>query len=315
MQGIKNMVSVVMPVYNAERYIARAIDSILGQTHSNLELVIIDDCSTDKSMLIVNQYNDSRIRIIHNESNKGIAYSRNAGISHSRGEFIALMDDDDISMRERFELQVAFLRKHEDVDIVGGRAQWIDENDKPLSDITNVYFDSNMIKAKFLLYNAFWNCEVMFRKAIVEKYGYWYQDDMYGMEDYHFWIRYSKMCKMSNINELVLQHRKSDSAETNRVSKYHKDERRKIFNELRKMSIEMSGIMIPSTTLYILNYFFNSADDGQCTNIYEAEQLFHALAEMVSQGYAQRLEYADEIASVCKEYFVEMMKKSNIMWW
>ena len=88
-------ISVIMPVYNAERYIKIAVDSILNQTFKDFELIVIDDKGTDDSIKIVEEISDPRIRILHNEKNCGIAFSRNRGITEAKGEYLALMDDDD----------------------------------------------------------------------------------------------------------------------------------------------------------------------------------------------------------------------------
>ena len=121
-------VSVIMPVYNAEKYIGYAIESILKQNYSDLELIIINDQGSDKSMDIVRSYNDSRILIIDNECNKGIAYSRNRGIEAATGEYIAIMDDDDWAPEYRLGVEVEYLDNHPDISVVGGAANIMDEN-------------------------------------------------------------------------------------------------------------------------------------------------------------------------------------------
>ena len=96
-------ISVIMPVYNAEKYIRKSIESILYQTFEDFELVLIDDCGNDKSMEIARQFSDERIRIIENADNIGISSSRNRGIKESHGKYIALMDDDDIVILHWYE--------------------------------------------------------------------------------------------------------------------------------------------------------------------------------------------------------------------
>ena len=93
----KPLVSVIMPAYNGEKYIGAAIESILNQTYDNFELVIIEDKSTDNTLKVIQEYNDSRISLFLNSSNRGIAYSTNLGIAKSKGEYIALLDDDDLA--------------------------------------------------------------------------------------------------------------------------------------------------------------------------------------------------------------------------
>ena len=104
--SVEPLVSIIMSVYNSEDYLKEAIDSILGQTYANLEFIIIDDASTDRSLDIVKSYNDKRILLIKNEVNIGLAASLNKGIEIARGKYIARMDSDDISLPERCEKQV-----------------------------------------------------------------------------------------------------------------------------------------------------------------------------------------------------------------
>ncbi len=119
------LVSVIIPVFNGEPYLAEAIESILTQTLSNLELVIVDDCSTDSSAAIVRDYagRDERVRLVQHDRNQGSASARNSGIAASRGEFIAAMDCDDISLPQRLEKQVGFLRSHPDIGVLGSFLQ------------------------------------------------------------------------------------------------------------------------------------------------------------------------------------------------
>ncbi|MCE2470633.1 MAG: glycosyltransferase family 2 protein [Anaerolineae bacterium] len=115
------LVSVVMPVYNGGKYLGEAIESILSQTLSDLELVIVDDCSTDGSAAIAREYTnrDERVRLIQHDRNQGEASTRNSGIAASRGEFIAAMDCDDVSLPRRLEKQVGFLQSHPNIGLVG----------------------------------------------------------------------------------------------------------------------------------------------------------------------------------------------------
>lgn len=105
------LVSVIMPVYNAEKYLGEAVTSVLNQTYRNLELIIIDDCSKDKSLKIAHSYaqNDARVRVIIGETNQGVARVRNRGIQEARGEYIALLDSDDVWREDKLERQVRLI--------------------------------------------------------------------------------------------------------------------------------------------------------------------------------------------------------------
>ena len=119
------LVSVVMPVYNSEKYVAEAIESILGQTFSDFELIIVDDGSQDRSPEIIREYErqDDRVRLLRQEGNMGVATARNRGIDEAGGEFLALMDSDDISLPTRLEQQLRFLQENPDIGAVGVRSK------------------------------------------------------------------------------------------------------------------------------------------------------------------------------------------------
>ncbi|MCY3864790.1 MAG: glycosyltransferase family 2 protein, partial [Chloroflexi bacterium] len=122
------LVSVVMPVYNREIFVAEAIESILEQTFSDFEFVIVDDGSQDRSPEIIRQYErrDDRIRFLAFKQNKGKAAAKNFGIEAAQGQYIAGMDSDDVSLPQRLEKQVEFLRANPDIGVVGTRARLTD---------------------------------------------------------------------------------------------------------------------------------------------------------------------------------------------
>ena len=115
------LVSVILPVFNGETYLAEAIESILTQTLSDLELIVIDDCSVDGTAAIIRDYanRDERVRLVRHDHNQGMPSARNSGIAVSRGEFIATMDCDDVSLPQRLEKQAAFLEANPDIGVVG----------------------------------------------------------------------------------------------------------------------------------------------------------------------------------------------------
>jgi glycosyltransferase involved in cell wall biosynthesis len=102
-------ISILMPVYNGEKYLREAIDSILNQTFTDFEFLIVDDGSTDNSVEIINSYQNSRINLVKNDKNEGLVYTLNRGLSLAKGEYIARMDCDDISLPERLKKQIDFL--------------------------------------------------------------------------------------------------------------------------------------------------------------------------------------------------------------
>ncbi|MDD4353774.1 MAG: glycosyltransferase family A protein, partial [Candidatus Nanoarchaeia archaeon] len=122
-------ISVIMSAYNTERYIAEAIESILNQTFKDFEFIIIDDGSTDDSLKIIKRYvkKDRRIKLIHNKKNIGLTKSLNKGLKIAKGQYIARMDADDISLPQRFQIQYDFLEKNKDIFLIGTTAFLIDD--------------------------------------------------------------------------------------------------------------------------------------------------------------------------------------------
>ena len=106
------VVSVIMPVYNAAKYLQKAIDSILHQTLSDFELIIINDCSTDNSDAIINSYNDPRIKYIRQPQNNGVVAAMNTGLAAVQSNYVAVMHADDISFTNRLEKEFSYLEKH-----------------------------------------------------------------------------------------------------------------------------------------------------------------------------------------------------------
>lgn len=125
---IKGLVSIIMPVYNSEKYIDDAIQSVLSQTYSNWELIIVNDGCTDKTVEKIKSYKDERIFLYNLDKNMGRGFARNYAIKQCRGEFVAIFDADDISLPRRLELQVKFLNYHKEISIVGGQALYFSDN-------------------------------------------------------------------------------------------------------------------------------------------------------------------------------------------
>src|SRR5262245_55227910 len=125
-------VTVVIPVYNREKYVAAAIESILAQTFSNFELLVIDDGSTDGSREVIQSFRDLHVHLVCNETNLGIPRTRNRGIQRAHGEYLAFLDSDDWAYPERLGKQVAFLDSHPEHAAVGAWVAWMDETGRPL---------------------------------------------------------------------------------------------------------------------------------------------------------------------------------------
>jgi len=192
-------VSVVMSVYNGEKYLREAIESILNQSFREFEFIIVNDGSTDKTTEIIGSYNDSRIAIINNEKNIGLTKSLNKGLKIVKGEYVARMDADDISLPERLEKQVKFLDSHKNVGLVGAPPILIDERGNGLR-LIKMKTKSEEIKKGLWKGNQFCHGSVMFRKECLEKAGF-YREEFKTAQDYDLWLRISEFWNIANLKE------------------------------------------------------------------------------------------------------------------
>jgi len=197
------LISVVMPVFNGEKYLAQAIDSILTQTYRNFEFIIIDDGSTDSTGSMVAQINDKRVRVISHQKNKGIVISLNDGIMASRGKYIARMDADDVSHQSRFLIQVEFLNKNPDIVVVGTFLKITSPEGKLLFTIEQPTRDQ-AIKNFLLQDSCLAHGSVMMRKSAVVKVGmYSTSKKVHHAEDYDLFTRLGAKYKLANIPEYL----------------------------------------------------------------------------------------------------------------
>lgn len=216
-------ISVIMPVFNGEKYLVEAIDSILKQTFGDFEFLIINDGSTDKSDEIIRSYNDSRIVYLQNDGNKGLVYTLNYGISQAKGEFVARMDADDISEPSRFQKQLEALKNNPEVGICGTWAKIIGSGK-----VFKVECEDEKIKGLLLFLNQFIHPSVLFRKSILEKNQIHYEANDFPAEDYALWIRLAPFVKMMNIPELLLNYR----VHPNQISAASSERQKRKTNEL-----------------------------------------------------------------------------------
>lgn len=196
-------ISVVMAVYNAEKYLSMAIESILNQTFKDFEFVIVNDGSNDRSLEIIKSFNDQRIVLI-NQKNAGVAAASNRGIKESKGEFIARLDSDDLSLPIRLEKQYYFLKTNQDYIAVGSNADIIDADNNFLY-CSNQKITNESIKS-ILPNSPFINSSVMFKKDIFFKIGQYCENLSLG-EDRVLFNRMAPYGKFYNFQECLIKYR------------------------------------------------------------------------------------------------------------
>ncbi len=197
-------VSVVMAVYNGQQYLKEAIESILIQTFSDFEFIIIDDGSTDSSYEIVKAYRDPRIRLIENGSNHGLAASLNTGFAAATGRYLARMDADDVSLPKRLSQQVAFMDVHPEVGVCGS---WVEVIGTDRHLVWEYPTDSDTIHARLLFDSALAHPSVIFNRALLQNAQLSYDSRYRCAQDYELWTRAARRLPLANISEVLLIHR------------------------------------------------------------------------------------------------------------
>ena len=237
-------ISVVMSVYNGEKYLREAVNSILAQSFTNFEFIIVDDGSADNTAAILDSYTDVRIIRKKNEQNTGLAFSLNKAISTARGDFIARMDADDFSMPGRLEMQFNYLTQNPQVAVVGSDFVSIDEAGRRLGRSAHVT-TPGQVRWRLLFGNAVAHPTVMFRKSLFEK-GFRYDENMQASQDYDLWFRISEEHAITNLPEELLLYRRH----TGRVSiKKNELQRRLELNVMRRAVASQLGNELPDETL------------------------------------------------------------------
>jgi glycosyltransferase involved in cell wall biosynthesis len=206
------VISVIMPVYNAERYLTEALDSILAQTFGDFELILIDDGSTDGSAEILNQYATVQDRIrLFRRPNTGLTKALNECLRLARGEFVARMDSDDICTPDRFEKQVTYMRAHPDVVLLGGAYDLVDGGGRFLRRVTQPQDDAALQQSCLDGRTPICHPLALMRREAVLKVG-GYDESFLVAQDLDLWLRLGEVGKLANLPDVLLQYRQHEDS-------------------------------------------------------------------------------------------------------
>lgn len=236
-------VSVIIPVYNRERYIAAAIDSILAQSFTDFELLLIDDGSTDNSVAVMQAYTDPRVRLVCNESNRGIPKTRNRGIELACSEYIAMLDSDDVALPHRLAKQVAFLDRHQDYAVVGSWATVMKQEGRPPRRIGILPVSPGDVQSRLLFHCSLTQSSIMTRTAVLRAYRY--REQYVVCEDFDLWVRLARHYKLGNLPTFLVQRRMHPGRVTYEKTQLTKERKLQIF---RTQLIEL-GVTFTDTDL------------------------------------------------------------------
>ena len=252
-------VSVVMPTYNGSKYIKRAIESILGQTYTNFEFLIIDDGSEDNTAEIIHSFNDKRIKYIY-QDNRGPASAYNTGFKNATTDFIFVMDHDDISYPIRLEKQLEYLVKN-NLDVCGTNYEIFHERNGYIEKVDRPFDDQELKEKMLFLPWVIFNPTVCIRKSVFEQNGYF--NEKYKVSfDYEYYVRIMHNIKMGIVPVFLYrwyQHKNSYSSKTSR-------EGRRVFRQIALIKIEeKKGKMKPYKyyqNIGLLNYYSNKLSEA-----------------------------------------------------
>ncbi|MBR0487603.1 MAG: glycosyltransferase family 2 protein [Treponema sp.] len=286
------LVSVIIPCYNASKYVEKAVRSIMEQTYPNLEILIANDCSTDNTLEILELLSkeDSRIKIINNEQNLKIVKTLNKLIEIATGKYIARMDADDISLPDRIEKQVLFLEKNPEYAMCGTNAWHIDDNgniigktDLPLTPEKNKYF--------LKYYSTFYHPTIMIRSEVYKNN--LYSEDYLYAEDYELWCRliFKNDIKCANLKEKLFKYRISASQTCN----LHSNDQSVVINKIfQRYNIVSQRMLVHHENIFIIDGCYNKNEI-----YYVKELLVELYSEKLIYSY---LPYTKVFLHIIKKY-------------
>lgn len=250
------LVSVIMPVYNSEKYLKEAIDSIFDQTYQNIELIVIDDGSVDNSINIIKNINSDKIVFLRNERNIGVSATRNKGFSVAKGKYIALMDSDDISPLYRIEKQVEFLENNIEYGLIGGHY----ESFKKHLFFTRRKLRKHSLSDKHIevslnFLGAIAGGSTMIRSEVLLKNSLEFDTSLHIAEDFDLWRRIGKFSKVTNIDDLLIHYRKHRNNSIKNREKNDLHMTRAIIKSFDDLEIDIKNLFDDQYKLKNINSF------------------------------------------------------------
>ena len=286
------MISVIMPVYNGEKYLREAIESILNQTYTDFEFIILNDGSTDRTEEIILSYDDPRIVYVKNKKNLQIVETLNKGIALARGKYIARMDADDISLPERLEKQIKFMKDNPDVDVCGTWIRTFGREDKEWKyPVTHVE-----IKARLLLNCALAHPSVMMKKIVFDKFKY--RKSYEKAEDYDLWVEIVDDFSLYNLPNFLLRYR-LHGEQTDKATQ------EKITNVIRSNMLKKIGCTLREEEL---DTFYDIAKYRN-VNMDDAEKV---LLKIIKSNKKSKFIKEDELEKMAAEVYWSVLNRQNI---
>ncbi|MCX8080646.1 MAG: glycosyltransferase family 2 protein [Bacteroidia bacterium] len=309
------LISIIMPVYNGEKFLKASIESILNQTYQNYELIILNDGSTDASEKICLRFTDKRIRY-HYHSNMGLAKTLNRGIELAKGRYLARQDHDDISMQDRLEKQVCYLENNKDVLLVGTCGNIIDEHGKYIGKHQHPTL-SSVLHFDLMFDNPFIHSSVMFKKEHNGK-KFFYPENPDIFEDYGMWSEMSFYGKVVNLDYTGILYRHHEAG----ISKMDPLKRKKMLFLQSKQNLLrlLTGIGDEEEILSLCKLYFHQYTKNDNFDKKLIIQTLYKIAQAIEQKYpdekkwiAQRLRQYKKVIGSRYNMFMRYKNEKNIL--
>lgn len=247
------LVSVLMPVYNGEKYLNEVIESVLNQTYTSFEFIIINDGSTDKTEDIILSYSDERICYVKNEENIRLISSLNKGIDLVKGKYIFRIDADDVCLPKRFELQLDFMENNPDVGLLGTYYESFNDITGESNKVKMPFLSHPGLRLRLLFSSTIRHPSACIRTSVVKKNNLIFKKEYLHAEEHKFWVEIMKFSKVAVIPEILIKVRVHDESVTANLEA--KKIQAEIETKIRKEQLELLGINLSSDETKLISQF------------------------------------------------------------
>ncbi|WIH27831.1 glycosyltransferase family 2 protein [Photobacterium damselae] len=306
----KPLVSVIMPVFNAEKYIYEAVDSIINQSYTNIEIILINDGSTDESVNIIQGFlsKDSRIKFYSNDKNRGLIYTLNRALALSKGEYIARMDSDDVSKLDRLEKQINKFINNPNLVLVGMFASQINEYSRSIYKKMSPEITHDEIILASCFFCRFIHPSVMFKKSTIIENNLKYDEKMKHAEDYFLWSQITRYGKCENIPEVGIKYRVHSDSVSNKFT----DSQMENSIYARDKFLQSNNIFLTNEELISFNnlcYGEGSINDLSVLNkIYKNDIVFEKyLFRLAAKNAKNGLDVYKVYSTLCRDKYFNRM--------
>ncbi|MBT0810641.1 glycosyltransferase family 2 protein [Litoribacter ruber] len=298
------LVTVLMPVYNVAPWLPETISSILNQTFTDFDFLIINDGSTDNSGEIINSFNDPRIRYIKNSRNLGYIECLNFGLKSITSKYIVRMDADDISMPDRLAKQVAYMEAHPEVVVCGGSRINLFEESTRKPQLIKAVTDTNRLFIQSIFNTSIHHPSAIIRTSVVKENQLEYKERFYYAEDKEFWLKLSQFGLLANVSDPVLYYR----IHSKQVTFLFLETQRANSTTITQEFFNRNGICIPGRSLKALRKI---CYEESCTSLSELREVEELIFFILEKALATGLAYSNELEIELKKRMVTIVSRSS----